>query len=691
MTAIEKNPLISAGQLPQFSRICPAHTKPALDHLLSEARRTIASVSDFTGEHHWDSLAKPMEELDERLSRAWAPISHLHAVADNPQLREAYNECLPKLSEYTVELAQNEPLFKGYTSIAESTQFVALSQAQKKTIQNALRNFRLAGVDLAPDQKQRYKFVTARLSELSSKFNENVLDATQGWKKHISDPNELSGLPSSTWEFARAIAEREGLEGWVLTLEAPCYVPVMTYADSAALRYEMYEASTTMASDQGPNAGRWDNSQVMEEILTLRNEQATLLGFTNFAEFSLATKMARDTDEVLAFLNNLVQCAKPVAETELAELKEYVATHHAIDPLETWDIPYYSEKLRAYRYQISQEELRPYFPIDRVLDGLFVVANRLFGLTIKQLPEADVWDQQVNLYSIYDANDVLRGQFYLDLYSRPNKRGGAWMGECVARKLNGETVQTPVAFIVCNFTPPTGDKLAQITHDEVLTLFHEFGHGLHHMLTLVDYSSVSGINGVAWDAVELPSQLMENWCWEAQTIGLISRHQDTGETLPTALFERALSAKNFQAGMKMIRQLEFALFDFQVHLEVPPRQDRRVQEILTRVRRDVAVVSPPAFNRFAHSFSHIFGGGYAAGYYSYLWAEVLSSDAFALFEETGVFARKTGLEFLHSVLEQGGAREAMDLFVEFRGREPNIEALLRYSGINREANRERNV
>lgn len=689
MSSISLNPLLSTGQLPRFSHILPAHTEPAITHLLTAARERVATLSEFTGAHTWDSLVEPMEELDDRINRAWSPVSHLHAVADNAELREAYNKCLSLLSEYATELGQNETLFRSYQSIANSAHFENLNQAQQKTINNALRDFTLAGVGLAAQEKLRYKVVCTQLAELSSKFSENVLDATQGWKKHIIDPAELSGLPSTTKNFSSIVAEREGLSGWVLTLEAPCYFPVMSYADNAALRYEMYEASTTRASDRGPDAGRWDNNPLIDEILLLRHEKATLLGFANFAEYSLATKMARSTEEVLEFLEDLAARAKPVAARELMELRAYAAKEHGVEHLEPWDIPYYSEKLRLHRYQISQEELRPYFPIDRVLTGLFEVARRLYGLSIEFAPGADVWDASVTLYTIHDTHGQLRGQFYLDLYSRAHKRGGAWMDECVVRRRVGEGIQTPVAFIVCNFTPPVPSATAQLTHDEITTLFHEFGHALHHLLTLVDYSSVAGINGVAWDAVELPSQLMENWCWDRATITLLSQHQESGESLPDDLFAHLLRARNFHAGLKMIRQLEFALFDFRVHLECDPSRGARVQEMLARVRREVAVVHPPAFNRFAHSFSHIFSGGYAAGYYSYLWAEVLSSDAFSRFEESGIFEPRTGRDFLHSVLEQGGSRDARELFVEFRGREPSIDALLRYSGIDQESNQER--
>ena len=685
MSADHDNPLLRGDHLPPFSLIRPEHTAPAVDHLLAEARQVVADLTKTDREHTWESLVRPLEQIDDRINRAWSPIGHLHAVADNPELREAFTECVAKLSEYSTELGQNKRLFHGFESIADSPQYAKLEQAQKKTIGNALRDFHLAGVDLNRKKKSRYKAISIRLSELSTKFGENVLDATQGWKKHITDEAQLSGLPETTREFARETAHREGLPGWVLTLEASCYLPVMSYADDGELRYQMYQASTTRASDQGPNAGRWDNSALLDEILALRHEKATLLGFSNYSEYSLATKMAPSTEEVIDFLCRLTAHASPVAQTELADLKQFSTDHYQVAELETWDIPYYSEKLRQHQFDITQEELRPYFPVERVLGGLFDVVARLYGLVIEPVDEVDSWHKHVRLYTIHGPDGDLRGHFYLDLYSRPHKRGGAWMDECVVRKRDGDALQTPVAYIVCNLTPPLGANPALLTHDDVTTLFHEFGHGLHHLLTQVDYPSVAGINGVEWDAVELPSQIMENWCWEYQTIQLISEHHQTGEPLPDALFERLRAAKNFQAGMRMIRQIEFALFDFRVHLEFDTARGPRVQETLAQVRREVAVVHPPAFNRFAHSFSHIFGGGYAAGYYSYLWAEVLSSDAFSRFEENGVFDRNTGSAFMRSVLERGGSQDAMDLFVEFRGREPSIEALLRHSGIDSRA------
>ena len=677
------NPLLAPGRLPAFSRISPAHIEPAVDQVLADARARIEALSTQSEPYSWDSLAEPLDDLDDRISRVWSPVGHLHAVADNPELREAFSACLPKLTEYNTELGQNKALFRGFETLAAAPEYGDLSAAQRKTIDNTIRDFQLSGVDLPAAAKQRCKQISARLSELATRFSENVLDATQGWTRQVLDESELAGLPASVRELARETAERESLPGWLLTLEAPCYFPVMSYADSAELRREIYEASTTRASDQGPNAGQWDNTALMAEILALRHEKAGLLGFGNYAELSLAKKMARASAEVVEFLTALVLRAKPVAERELQELKTFAAEHHGVDSLEAWDIAYYSEKLRQHRHAITQEELRPYFPIEQVLAGLFEVARRLFDIRIEPVADVDVWNPSVRFYAIHDRQGALRGEFYLDLYSRPHKRGGAWMDECAVRRCTGDVLQTPVAFLTCNFTPPVGDAPALLTHEEVSTLFHEFGHGLHHMLTLVDFPRVAGINGVEWDAVELPSQMLENWCWEPEALQLLSGHWQTGEPLPAPMLDKMRAVKNFQAGLKMIRQLEFALFDFRLHLEFDPDRGPRIQETLARVRREVAVVHPPAFNRFAHAFSHVFSGGYAAGYYSYLWAEVLSSDAFSKFEEHGVFDPDTGREFMSCVLEQGGSLDAMESFIAFRGREPVNDALLRHRGIVR--------
>jgi len=676
------NPLLEDSQLPPFSRMGAQHVLPAMQVLLARARGRVAEVLDAAEEPTWESVVQPIGEIEDRIGRAWSPVAHLNAVADSPALREAYRAALPLLSDYNTEMGQNEGLYHSYRRVAQTK---GLDTAQEKVLENALRDFHLGGVDLAPDAKARFKHISKRLSELQAKFSENVLDATQGWKKHITDPGRLGGLPESVLALAADSAERENLGGWMLTLEFPSYHPVMTYADDEDLRRELYEANSTRASDQGPNARTWDNSDVIEEIMALRHERAGLLGFANYADLSLARKMAPDAPQVLAFLHDLAARARPVAEQELSELRGFAASQFGKEILEAWDIPYYSEKLRQAKHDISQEELRAYFPVPKVLDGMFQVVEELYGIHVEPVENVDVWDPQVRFFQIRDAQGELRGQFYLDIYARAHKRGGAWMDECRVRMRTGDGVQTPVAYLSCNFTPTVGEHPSQLTHAEVTTLFHEFGHGLHHMLTRIDYPSISGINGVAWDAVELPSQFLENWCWEEQALALISGHVNTGQALPGEIFARLKAAKNFQSGMQMLRQVEFALFDFRLHNEYDPQRGARVEPLLDEVRAQVAVLVPPAFNRFAHGFSHIFGGGYAAGYYSYKWAELLSSDAFSKFEENGVFDRETGLEFLHNILEKGGSHDAMTLFVAFRGREPNIDALLRHSGISQEA------
>ncbi len=673
------NPLLHFEELPPFSEIRPEHVEPAIDWLLAENRRRIAALLDEVGEHPtWENFIEPLEEWEDELERAWSPVSHLNAVMNSEALREAYNACLPKLSDYATEMGQNERLYQAYRRLAESDQ--PLDEAQRKVLENALRDFHLSGIDLPADKKARYREISQRLSQLTSRFAENVLDCTNAWEKHITDEAQLAGLPDSAKDLAAQTAEQRGKTGWVFTLDFPSYHPVMTYADDRELRYEFYRAYNTRASDQGPHDPKHDNSALMEEILALRHELAQLLGFANYAERSLATKMARDPDQVMGFLHDLGRRSKPQAERELAELRAFAAGL-GCDELQPWDVPYYSEKLRQQRYAITQEELRPYFPEPRVIAGLFAVVERLYGVQFVEVEGVDVWHPDVKFYEIRDADGTVRGQFYFDLYARPNKRGGAWMDTCQSRMVTHERCQIPVAYMTCNFAPPVGDKPALLTHDEVETLFHEFGHGLHHMLTRVDYPEVSGINGVAWDAVELPSQFMENYCWEREALDLISGHYETGEPIPQALYDKMIAAKNFQSAMMMVRQLEFSLFDFRIHLEYDPARGARIFEILEEVRDEVAVIRPPAWNRFPNSFTHIFAGGYAAGYYSYKWAEVLSADAFSLFEERGIFDRETGQSFLRNILEPGGSRDAAELFRAFRGREPKIDALLRHSGI----------
>ncbi len=676
------NPLLEKHTLPPFSQITAVDIEPAIAKLIAENLKSIDELLASSHEFNWENLVHPIEELDDRLNKAWSPVSHMNSVINSDDLRDAYNACLPILSEYSTELGQNEKLYNAYQFIAEQKGFDILTTAQKKIIENALRDFRLSGVALEESKKQRYKQIAQRLSKLSSKYEENVLDATQAWTKHLEDESALVGLPETARSLARQTAESKGMSGWLLTLDFPSYYAVMTYADDRDLRFEVYQAYSTRASDQGPHSGKWDNSTIMDEILSLRHEKSQLLGFQNFAELSIATKMALSPKQVVTFLEDLVKNSLPIARKDLQDLHAFAQNNFGIDSIEAWDLGYFSEKLRQHQFDFSQEEVRAYFPVNRVIPGLFAVVKRLYGLEIKETENIDTWHPDVKFYDIRDADNELRGRFYLDLYARTKKRGGAWMDECVTRKKNADKIQTPVAYLTCNFTPPTGNDPALLTHTEVITLFHEFGHGLHHMLTQVDYLGVSGIHGVEWDAVELPSQFMENWCWEKDALKLISGHYQTEETLPAALFKKMHAAKNFQSGMQMVRQLEFSLFDFLIHMEYEPEKDSRIYQILEQVRKRVAVVKPPSFNRFAHGFSHIFAGGYGAGYYSYKWAEVLSSDAFSLFEENGIFDWKTGQSFLRNILEKGGSQNAMDLFVAFRGREPKIDALLRHNGIS---------
>ena len=675
------NPLLEFTGLPPFSTIKVEHIEPAVDQLLNEARNQVESLLSNIETVTWNDFIQPLEDIHDRISRAWSPVSHMNAVVNTPELREAHTNCLAKITDFNTEISQDKRIYNAYKYIESHGDFSRLNPAQQKVITDALRDFHLAGIDLPEDRQQRYKEIRQQLTKLKSEYSNNVLDATNAWSKHITDISELQGLPESALALAKQTAEQRNQEGWTITLDFPSYLAVMTYADNRELRKEVHEAFVTRASDKGPHAGQWDNSQIMEDILSLRHELALLLGFSNYTEYSLATKMADSPDEVMHFLNDLAQRSKPHAQDDLDTLQRYASEHFSVDSLQPWDIPYYSEKLRQHQFDISQEQLKPYFPDTVVLKGMFDIVNRLYGLTIQEITGIDTWHPDVKFFEITDENGTLRGQFYLDPYARQHKRGGAWMDECICRKKAQDKIQTPVAYLVCNFTPPVGDEPALLTHDEVTTLFHEFGHGLHHMLTKIDYLSVSGINGVPWDAVELPSQFMENWCWERESIDLLAKHYKTAEKLPDALFEKMINAKNFQSAMQMVRQLEFALFDFRLHLEYDPSVGGRIQEVLNAVRKDVSVVTPALFNRFQHSFTHVFAGGYAAGYYSYKWAEVLSADAFEKFEETGIFNQDTGKQFLKTILEQGGSKKPMELFKQFRGREPSINALLRHSGI----------
>lgn len=675
------NPLLGHAPLPPFSSIKPRDVVPAITALLEESRASLERLLQGGGASTWATLVAPLEDIDDRLNRAWSPVSHLNAVVNSDEMREAYNHCLPLLSEYATEVGQNDRLFKAYCAIREGAEFESFDPAQQKIIENSLRDFRLSGVDLPPEKKDRFKAIALELSNLGSTFQDHVLDATMGWTRHLEEASMLAGIPEAAREMARQKAVSMALPGWVFTLDFPSYIAVMTHADSRELRRECYTAYATRASDQGPGAGQWDNGWVMEKILTLRQEEAQLLGYDNFAELSLATKMAPSTDRVIDFLEHLAACSMAQAKEDLEELRQFASDALGIDQPDAWDWTYASEKLRQSRYALSDQEVRAYFPAPKVVDGLFAVVKRLFGLEITLRSGVDVWHPDVTYFDIKDRDGLLRGGFYLDLYARAKKRGGAWMDECVTRRRLPSGVQLPVAYLTCNFTPPSGATPALLSHDEVQTLFHEFGHGLQHLMTQVDHLGVSGIHGVEWDAVELPSQFMENFCWEPEALVLISSHHESGEPLPPDLLKKMLDARNFQSGMQMLRQIEFALFDFRLHREFHPDQGGSIYGLLESVRAKVAVVRPPSFNRFPHSFSHIFQGGYAAGYFSYKWAEVLSSDAFSLFEERGVFDPETGRLFLETILETGGSQKAMDLFVAFRGREPSVDALLRHSGL----------
>ncbi|UUM30676.1 oligopeptidase A [Vibrio japonicus] len=677
------NPLLTFTDLPPFSQIKPEHVKPAVEQAIADCRAKIEQVLKDNEAPNWENVIAPIEEVDDRLSRIWSPVSHMNSVVNSDELREAYESCLPMLSEYGTWVGQHKGLFEAYKAIKADESYEELTQAQKKTITDSLRDFELSGIGLPADEQHRYGEISKRMSELGSKFSNNVLDATMGWTKHVTDEKELAGMPDSALAAAKAAAEAKELDGYLLTLDIPSYLPVMTYCDNQELRKELYEAYVTRASDRGPNAGKWDNSEIINEQLKLRHEIARMLGFNTFSEKSLATKMAENPSQVLGFLNDLASKAKSQGEREVEDLRQFAKSEFGVEELNLWDIAYYSEKQKQHLFQISDEELRPYFPEAKAVSGLFEVLKRVFGMTVKEREGVDTWHESVRFFDIFDSENKLRGSFYLDLYAREHKRGGAWMDECRVRRINGEgELQTPVAYLTCNFNRPIGDKPALFTHDEVVTLFHEFGHGIHHMLTQVETGSVSGINGVPWDAVELPSQFLENWCWEEDALAFISGHYETGEPLPKEMLDKMLAAKNFQSAMFILRQLELGLFDFTLHTEFDPEVGPRVLETLAEVKSKVAVLPSLEWNRFSHSFSHIFAGGYSAGYYSYLWAEVLSSDAFSRFEEEGIFNAETGKSFLNNILEMGGSEEPMELFKRFRGREPKIDALLRHSGIS---------
>jgi len=675
------NPLLETGLLPAFSKITPEVIQPAIERIINDNRHELVRLLE-NEEVSWDTLIKPLSLLEDRLSKAWSPVRHLNSVKSNDSLRDAYNACLPLLSEYSTEMSQNRKLYRGYRKIADSVSYAKLSAAQQKAVNDALKHFRLGGVDLEGADKEHYQRLQKDLSALQSSFENNVLDATQSWEKLISDEQKLEGLPEYAIAMTRQLAEQNDHSGYRLTLDMPCYIAVITHAQCRELRKQIYEAYTTRASDQGITDKKWDNAPNMVEIVAKKQEKAILLGFDNYAKYSLETKMAASVEQVVDFLNDLAQHSRAAAIDEVNERQAYAESLGFEGELQAWDYAYYSEKLKQHRYQISEQDLKPYFSDENVINGLFEIVKTLYRVDIKKSHSiTDVWDKSVGFYQISDSAGETIGQFYLDLYARENKRGGAWMDECVNRyHIDGKT-QIPVAYLTCNLTPPVNGNPALFTHDEVITLFHEFGHGLHHMLTKIDVPDVAGINGVEWDAVELPSQFMENFCWQKDALVLFARHYQTGEVLPDALFDKMIAAKNFQSALQMLRQLEFALFDIKLYQQVEIKSAKQIQQLLDLVRKDVSVVKTPENNRFQNGFSHIFAGGYAAGYYSYKWAEVLSADAFSAFEENGIFDPDTGRKFLHCILEQGGSRPAMESFICFRGREPSINALLRHSGI----------
>jgi len=673
------NPLKNIENLPPFSKIQAKHIETALSEKLQDNLAQLKQLLAENSSYTWENLIAPLEVAENAMERLWSPVSHMNSVVNSPELRDAYNACLPKLSEYSTAMGQNKALFEAIKSVRANTD--VLDAAQKKSLDDALLSFQLSGVDLSGEKQARYKSISSRLSQLSADYSDHVLDATTAWFKYIAAESELQGLPASALAMAAQAAQQRELTGWVISLDFPSYHAVITYADNAQLRKTVYRAYTTRASDLGDDLAL-DNSATMQEILQLKGEKARLLGFANYAELSVASKMADCADDVMVFLRDLAHKAKPFAEKEWAELQQFAQQELGIDSLQTWDIAYCSEKLKQARYDISDEVLKPYFAVPNVLTGLFELTERLYKVSISEKSTGiDLWHSDVQFYQIHNQYGELQAEFYLDLYARAHKRGGAWMDSFCSRFRAGEQLQTPVAYLNCNSSPPVGDEPALFTHDEVVTLFHEFGHGLHHMLTQVEYLDISGISGVEWDAVELPSQFMENWCWEKQALGLFAKHYKTAEVLPDALIEKMQASKNFQSAMATLRQVEFACFDMQIHQQEDAADKGQIAAILKQVRDEIAVIQPPAFNRFENSFSHIFAGGYSAGYYSYKWAEVLSEDAFGRFEEEGLFNPSVSKAFLNEILQVGGSRPAMASFKAFRGREPSIDALLRRSGL----------
>ena len=676
----DTNPLLADAELPAFSAITPAHVNPAIDEVLAGFRAEVERLAADPQARDFATLMAPLERWEETLGRTFSPVSHLHGVKDSPELREAYSAALERLAEHSTELGQHRGLYAAVKALRESPAFDTLDRARKTLVEDSLRGFKLSGVALEEPARSRFKAIQNELSKLETAFEEAVLDATDAWTRPVTEA-ELAGLPASARDMLRAMAKEKDAEGWLATLKGPVVQAILTFADSRALREEIYTATSTRASDQGPHAGQYDNSERIGQILALRHEAAQLLGFDSAAHESLDDKMAGTPERVLGFLRELAAKARPVAQREYQELRAFAADKLGIADLQPWDVAYASEKLRESRFAFSEEDLKPYFPLPSVMRGLFTVAERVFGVRLVERQGVDAWHRDVHFFDVVDKDGSVRAGVYLDHYARAGKRGGAWMDVCRARLNDGVSAHKPVAYLTCNFPPPNDDEPALLTHDDVVTLFHEFGHGLHHLLTEVDWPSVGGISGVEWDAVELPSQFMENFAWQREALDMFAKHYKTGERLPDALYKKMLEARHFHAGLFLVRQLEFALYDFRMHLEFDPARGPRTLELLDEVRDEVAVIRPPAFNRFPHGFTHIFAGGYSAGYYSYLWAEVLSADAFSAFEQAGVFDADTGARYRREILAVGGSRPALESFVAFRGREPDPDALLRSYGL----------
>ncbi len=674
------NPLLTDADLPAFSQITPDHVLPAIEHVIGNYQQLVDLLIDDTSARSFEQLIAPLEVMEEKLSRTFAPVSHLHGVNDSPALREAYAAADERITEFSTALGQNRGLYQAIESLRQSDEYAQLDRPRQTLIDDSLRGFRLSGVALEEPQRSRFAAIQTELSKLSTAFEEAVLDATDAWSKPLTEA-ELSGLPESARALLRQQAQAKNTDGYLATLKGPVVQAILTYADNRQLREQIYTAFGTRASDQGPQAGQFDNSQRIADTLALRHEAAQLLGFASAAHVSLDDKMAGTPQRVLGFLHELIAKAKPVAQRELEELRQFARNKLAIDDLQPWDVGYASEKLRQQLFDFSEEDLKPYFPLPSVMRGLFELTQTVFGIELRERHDIDTWHRDVQYFDVIDRDGRLRAGVYLDHFAREGKRGGAWMDVCRSQFDDGITQHRPVAFLTCNFPPPSDGKPSLLTHDDVITLFHEFGHGLHHLLTEIGWPSISGISGVEWDAVELPSQFMENYGWQRQALHRFARHFETNESLPDNLFEKMTAARHFHAGLFLVRQLEFALFDFRIHLEYNPANGPRTLELLDEVRRQTSVIMPPAWHRFPHAFTHIFAGGYAAGYYSYLWAEVLSADAFAAFEEAGIFDVETGARYRREILAVGGSRPALESFIAFRGREPEPDALLRSYGL----------